>query len=487
MNSARLVFPALRWSERGPDEVWPEVRRAIDAGVGGFVVFGGSVGKMRELVARAREHANRPLLFAADLERGTGQQLREATSLPPAAALAGLADTELLEAARITAQEAALAGIGWVLAPVADLDLEPENPIVGTRSFGASAAAVSDLVRSWVLAAQAEGVNACAKHFPGHGRTSVDSHSELPVVLATREELETDLAPFRAAVDAGVRTVMMAHVSYPALDPTGVPASMSPAIIKLLRNDLGFGGLVATDALIMDSVSASGRSEEEAAVEAVRAGCDVVLYPSSTEDAISALAAALESGRLEQQRVADAVYRIVAAAALTETFADEPVAASSYARALELATGSIRLLRGSQPQTRPGQRMRLHVVDDDVVALPPSIGAPGSALSGRDRLAQALESRGASVIEPPAVEAAVDLIAVFSEVRAWKGRATLAEETIEKVQRLLEQAPGATLVLFGHPRLAKQLPFAANVVCAWCGDPLMQDAVAERLTVTASR
>jgi len=111
MNPARLVFPGLRWGERGPDDVWPEVRQALDLGVGGFCVFGGSVSGMRETVARALDHAGRPLLFASDLERGAGQQLREATPLPPLAALAGMVDTELLEAARITAQEAAAAGI----------------------------------------------------------------------------------------------------------------------------------------------------------------------------------------------------------------------------------------------------------------------------------------------------------------------------------------------------------------------------------------
>ena len=301
MNPARLVFPALRWGDRAPDEVWPEVRRHIDLGVGGFVVFGGSVAAMRELLARVPQHTDRPLLFASDLERGAGQQLRDATPLPPPAALATMADSALEDAARITAREAAAAGIGWVLAPVADLDIEPANPIVGTRAFGAKAASVSDRVRSWVQSAQAEGASACAKHFPGHGRTTVDSHAELPVVSATREELEADLAPFRAAIDAGVRSVMMAHVAFPELDPTGAPASLSPAIIELLREDLVFDGLVVTDAFIMQAVSGSGRTEEEAAVDAVRAGCDVVLYPGLPESTIAALESALKSCGLYSQ------------------------------------------------------------------------------------------------------------------------------------------------------------------------------------------
>ncbi len=229
MTPARLVFPVLRWGSRAPDEVWPDVRAALDLGVGGFVVFGGSMIAMKELVGRALEHAGRPVLFAADLERGAGQQLEGATPLPPPAALASLTDRGLLEAARMTAEEAASAGIGWVLAPMADLDVEPANPIVGTRSFGADPAAVAHVVRVWVRTAQDEGVHACAKHFPGHGRTTADSHAELPVVGATRGDLDADLTPFRAAIEAGVRTIMMAHVVYPHLDPSGAPASLSVA------------------------------------------------------------------------------------------------------------------------------------------------------------------------------------------------------------------------------------------------------------------
>jgi len=488
MNPARLIFPALRWGERSPDEVWPEVRRRVDLGVGGFVVFGGSVSGMRELSARVREHAGRPLLFASDLERGAGQQLHDATPLPPVGALAGMTDTDLLEAARITAQEAVSAGIGWVLAPVADLDAEAANPIVGTRSFGASAAAVSDLVRAWVLAAQAEGVSACAKHFPGHGRTTADSHSELPVVGAEAEELEADLAPFRSAIEAGVRSVMMAHVSYPALDPTGAPASLSPRIIELLRKRLGFDGLVATDAFIMEAVWASGRTEEAAAVAAVRAGCDVVLYPSSPDDTVASLSEALRSGELEPQRVAEAVYRVAEVTALSEPWPDDVgMPSSSYARALELAVDSLRLVRGAPPETRSGQRIRLRIIDDDVVALPPSVGAPGSVLSGRGRLARALEDRKAKVVDPTSAEYALDVAAVFSEVKGWKGRSHMAPDTVEKVRRLIEEAPDAMLILFGHPRLADQVPFAANVLCAWCGDSLMQNAAAVYLMADAAR
>ncbi|UCC83184.1 MAG: hypothetical protein JSW46_19895 [Gemmatimonadota bacterium] len=480
MNPARLVFPAIRWGNRNVEQVWREVFLSLDLGVGGFVVFGGSVDGMRELVARTQEREGRPVLFAADLERGAAQQLEGATSLPPAAALASTDAAALLDAARITAQEAAAAGIGWVLAPVADLDVESLNPIVGTRSFGSEPAIVAERVRAWVATVQEEGIHACAKHFPGHGRTTADSHSELPSVKWTRETLEADLAPFRAAIEAEVSSVMLAHVSYPALDPSGAPASLSRKIADLLRREMKFDGLIATDALIMGAVSAAARSEAEAAVEAVRAGCDVLLYPSSPAETVTALESALESKQLDRRQVTRSAERIGIAGRTAGVAVGEQAPVPSHARALEMAAASVRTLRGTLPQPRP-HAFRLHLVDDDVVELPESLAGPGTKPPERGGLGAALQKRGAVIVEPETETPAADLIAVFSDVKGWKRRSWLAPERASEVNRILERDPDTTVVIFGHPRLAQQLPGARNVLCAWCGDPLMQEGVAEHL------
>jgi beta-glucosidase len=487
MNPARLVFPAIRWNGRDLEEVWPEVRSAVELGVGGFVVFGGSVTAMASLVTRAREHAGRPLLFAADLERGAGQQFEEATRLPPAAALSGLDDQSLVDAARLTAQEAASAGVGWVLAPVADLDIEPTNPIIGTRSFGSGALSVADQVKAWVLAAQAEGVHACAKHFPGHGRTTVDSHQALPVVEVSRDELATDLAPFQAAIDVGVRSIMMAHVAFPAIDPTGRPASLSMAIIGFLRKRLGFGGLVVTDAMIMDALKSTGHTQTGAAVEAVRVGCDVILYPKSAEATVVALNAALTDSVLTEDRIASALRRIDAAAESAVFVRDAMIPTPSLDKAMSMAAASVLQLRGGMPVLRQGDKYRVHVVDDDVATGPSPFAGPGAAAADRGALARALQQRGVQVLEPESNEVAGDLVAVFAELKGWKGRAGLAGETIDETLNLLDRALDASLVLFGHPRIADQLPAASNIVCAWNGDPLMQEAVAQRLVETPER
>lgn len=481
MNAARLVFPAIRWGDRDVERVWREVRRSLDLGVGGFVVFGGSVDGMRELVSRSREREGRRVIFAADLERGAGQQLEGATPLPPAAALAATDAAALLDAARITAQEAAAAGIGWVLAPVADLDVESLNPIVGSRSFGSEPAIVAERVRGWSATVQQEGIHACAKHFPGHGRTTSDSHSELPTVKWTRETLEADLTPFRAAIEAEVTSIMLAHVSYPALDPSGAPASLSRKIVQLLRRELGFDGLIATDALIMGALKTAARSETEAAVEAVRAGCDVLLYPSAPAETVAALESAITAKQLDRRRVARSVERIESAGSSASLAVDGQAAEPSYARALEIATASIQTLVGMPPQLRPERTLRLHTVDDDVVDLPESFAGPGTRGANRGRLAEALRERGAATGGADLQGTADDLVAVFADVKGWKRRSWLAPERASQVNRILERAPDSTVIIFGHPRLAQQLPGARNLLCAWCGDPLMQEAVAEYL------
>ncbi|HWA40885.1 MAG TPA: glycoside hydrolase family 3 N-terminal domain-containing protein, partial [Gemmatimonadales bacterium] len=238
MTAARLVLPALRWDpERKFDHEM--IDRALRLGVGGFIVFGlnaiqGGRGvparHLRALIIDVTARAGRPLLWASDLERGAGQQVSGCTELPPPAALASLGDPALLRwAGWHTAREAHAVGLNWVLAPVCDLDVEPKNPIVQTRAFGDEAEGVSAAVAEWIAGARAGGVMSCAKHWPGHGRTTADSHDTVPAVTAAATLLrDHDEAPFRAAIKAGVEGVMTAHVAYPELDPVGRPATFSP-------------------------------------------------------------------------------------------------------------------------------------------------------------------------------------------------------------------------------------------------------------------
>lgn len=467
---ARLLLPALRWSaERGWDDARPTIEQGLELGVGGFILFGGEAGAVRELCAELHRRAPHPLLIASDLERGAGQQFRGATPLPPAAALGSLGDPDVVRrAAELTAREARALGVNWVYAPVADVDLEPENPIIGTRAFGTDPDEVAALVGAWVRGCAAGGALSCAKHFPGHGRTLGDSHIERPTVAAGRDVLAEDLKPFRSAVAAGVDSMMTAHVAYPALDPQGLPATLSAPILEgLLRRELGFDGLVVTDALIMEGF-VEDLDEARGAVLAVAAGCDALLYPDDSAAVVRELQAARADGRLAERRAQDALRRIAAAA---ERVAGGP--AGEWGReedrrwALETAVRTLRVVRGA-PQLPPG-RVRLVEVEDDA-------GGPYPPYP-RTALPAALRRQGVELADEGA-----PLVVLYSDIRAWKGRPGISAAARERVREITTRTPDTTVVLFSHPRLADEIPTARHLLAAWGGEALMQEAAVAWLT-----
>jgi beta-glucosidase-like glycosyl hydrolase len=482
VNTAKLLFPAIRWNRAAGsyDEFRPSIERGLELGVGGFIIFGGPASAVAELTAELRERSPHPLLVGADLERGAGQQFGGATSLPPPAALAELGDlATVARAGEVTAREALAMGVNWVYAPVADLDAEPENPIVGSRAFGADPDDVSRHVVAWIEGCRQAGALSCAKHFPGHGRTTADSHLELPTVTADLAILEDDLEPFRAAIEAGVDSIMSAHVAYPALDPAGAPATLSrPILSGLLRDRLGFRGIVVTDALIMEGVLEWGRDEGETAVRAVAAGCDALLYPRDLDAVASALERAVGT-EVDRGRVAGALDRIELAAGRA---AAQPVGAGAAGArwgraedqewALSLARRCMRPLRG-RPRGAPA--VDLLTLDDDVGGPFP----PGP----RDAFPAGLRQRGVDVREVDTATGERPLIvALYADIKGFKGRPGLSRSARER----LEQTAAETVVLFGHPRLADSVP-AADLLGAWGGEPLMQAAAATWLAETEPR
>jgi beta-glucosidase-like glycosyl hydrolase len=472
---AQLLLPAIRWDPaRGYDGELALIDRALEAGVGGFILFGGRVPDVLALTAELRARSQVPLLIAADLERGAGQQFDGATGLPPLAAIASLGDSGLVrEAARLTAREARRLGVSWDFAPVCDVDLEPANPIIGTRAFGSDVGQTSEFAAEWIDGCQSLGVLACAKHFPGHGRTTVDSHAALPMVTASPEELSrVDLVPFRAAIDAGVAAVMTAHVAYPALDPSGTPATLSRRIIRsLLREELGFDGLVVTDALIMQGVL-EGRGEADACVAALAAGCDLLCYPTDIPGTVRAIDRAANAGLLDREDLHRSLQRRLhraESAAGPDTGivgAPEDVA---WADALALRT--VHVARGQPPLI--SQAIDLVIVDDD-------LGGPYPAPS-RQPLIDALGDGGAEVrvTDAPSRDPRWStIVALFGDIRSWKGRPGYSSVSREAVERACAASNGPVVVQFGHPRLVTEIPGDAPVVSAWGGETIMQRAAA---------
>jgi beta-N-acetylhexosaminidase len=304
------------------DTVPEWLARAVDAGLAGVCVFSPNVGADFPALTRGLHERAPAFLVASDEEGGgvTRLEHRTGSSWPGAGALGQLDDVAVTEAvAAAMGAQCRAAGVDLALAPVADVNAEPENPVIGIRSFGATSDVVARHTAAFVRGMQSAGTAASAKHFPGHGSTTVDSHKALPRLDADLATLrERDLPPFAAAVEAGVRTVMTAHVLFPALDDR--PATMSAPLLGLLRDELGFDGVVISDAVDMQAIAGTVGTGP-GAVAAVAAGVDLVCIGSpyngyddeaGYREVRDALLAALADGTLPRDRVADAGRRVAA-------------------------------------------------------------------------------------------------------------------------------------------------------------------------------
>jgi beta-N-acetylhexosaminidase len=298
----------------------PEVRELVRRGAYGVVLFGRNVEdaeQVASLVAELKRAAGRPLLVCIDQEGGRVARLRAPqgfTELPPMRALGDAGDEVLArEAGLLLGSELRAVGIDQDFAPVVDVDTNPANPVIGDRSLSRDPEVVARLGAALAQGLQAAGVAACAKHFPGHGDTSLDSHLELPSLPHPLERLErVELVPFRALARAGVASVMTAHVVFDALDPER-PATLSPPVMRLLREQAGFGGCAISDDLEMKAV-ADHFPLEEAAPGAVLAGVDALLVCHAAEvqhRAIDLVRTAVEKGRIPRDRLAEARGRVL--------------------------------------------------------------------------------------------------------------------------------------------------------------------------------
>ena len=479
---AQLLLPVIRWTpDRGFSDARPLIDHALSLGVGGFLLSGGEQDGVRALAKELQLKSKHPLLLAAELERGAGQQFAGATGLPPLAAITALGDIEALRrAARLTAREARTMGVNWNLAPVCDLDLLAENPLLGTRTLGNDARKVAQLVQAWVEATQAEGVMACAKHFPGIGRATRDFHREATNVDTPADQLkELDLHPFRAAITGGVASVMTAHVAYPALDSSRVPATLSREILQwLLRQQLKFDNLLVGDLMTLAGVC-EGREVAEACVQALRAGCDVLLSPGDLDTTLDALEKALDDGTLDPERVKQSVRRRLKWAQWVSPPNDwrRPSGADTAWGAL-LADKVLRIEHGPVPPMAGVTEVAIVDDDDDVEGRRPD----------RTGIVDAMRLGGndARIVSAPTpASAGPFVIALFADYLPNKGRHTLREDTIAAVKALAEQAVAmhrdVVLIGLGDPRWVQQLAMAAPTVIAWSGDRVMQQAAGRGL------
>lgn len=473
------------------------------------------------LLNRLQQDSKLPLLIAADFERGLSMRLHGATEFPHAMAFGAAGKLEYAEAfGRITAQEARAIGVHWNFFPDADVNSNPANPIINTRSFGEDPQQVGDFVAAYIRAARASGMLTTAKHFPGHGDTATDSHLSLAQVTGDRRRLQAvELLPFRKAIEAGVDSVMVAHVTVPALDPDPhrVATTSAAIVTGLLKQDLGFKGLVVTDALDMAGLTRLyGSNMGRAAVDAFKAGNDLLVIPADLDASYQAMLAAVRGGEISSARLDASVLKILKAKASLnlhkvrlvnlETLSASVGKPENLAQGQQIADDATTLVRDNGkllPLTRSGTvrpglpYQRVEEVHNGVVAIIFSedvrtesgrvlerqikLRVPDANVMYVDpRIATAMSDDVLKTVDQAqTVIAAVYVIPTAGKavkgVNGMTNSVALSDTSGTLLQTVLDHAAAKTVVLaMGNPYLAQDFPAVQNYLCTFSNESVSE-------------
>lgn len=503
------------------------VKRQVEENqVGGIILFRGPVYESVVLMNRMQQLARYPLLISADLEAGAGMRFDDTINFPWNMAVAATGNPEYARRqGEVTAREARALGVHQIFAPVVDVNNNAANPVINVRSYGEDPAEVARFSAAFTQGAQKGGVIATAKHFPGHGDTAIDSHRGLPEINVNRERLNSvELVPFRAAIEAGVGSIMVAHVGLPQIDPTSVkplsrdrktqpidtnedseiiaesasvPATVSPVIGSLLRNDLKFGGLIVTDAMSMSGLTIYF-NQDEAAVRALEAGADMLLKPADNDAAVRGVREAVRSGRLTEKRIEESARKLLAAkydlGLVKQRFTPideiDRIVASREANALarEIAEHAITLVRNDQGvpplSKKPDARIfNLAITngDDRLWIANPFSGA--MARAGRKIETIVLDERSSDAEVQKALEEAkkadVVIASLYGRVRSGQVRSVgLPGPGPRALSTLIANRAPIIGISFGNPYLLQSFPELRTYLVAYGDMPSLQQAAA---------
>lgn len=469
--------------------------------IGGVLFFQGGPERQVELYNRLQEEAETPLLTAIDGEWGLGMRLDSTISFPYKMALGAIENDSLIyEMGREIGRQLKATGVHVNFAPVVDVNNNSANPVIGMRSFGEDLSSVSSKNIAYLRGLQDEGVMAVAKHFPGHGDTDADSHYELPVIDHDRERLEElELVPFRNAFDAGVGGVMSAHLHMTAFEEAeDLPSSLSPRITQeLLQEDLGFEGLVFTDALNMDAVS-DYYEADRAALEAFKAGNDVLLFPEDVPGAFKEIKKAIEQGDLSEERLDRSVRKILAVKEWTnEDFPSDylkPAAKDTLVDYLnrpearifnrELVEKSITFLH-NEADVLPIRDLRNKEVA--LVSLGTDKKTTFEKLVERHwpvtvvRLPEHPDSESIKEMAGELLQGYDLVIQAFHGLPSFGPNANKLPERERFLSKAIDHGFPSVKVLFGSPYVARDFELQTPTVLGWQDDSLFQQAAAEAI------
>jgi len=518
-RAAQLVWPSVYGDYVSADSrQWRLLTQYITQDkVGGFTISIGSPTEIAVKLNALQSMSNVPLLFGADLEAGAGFRARGgyfvpnaidlggAIVFPPEMAIGATRDSTLAyEQGRLTAVEGRALGIHIAYAPVLDVNNNPDNPVINTRSFGEDPVEVARLGAAFIRGVQDHGMIATGKHFPGHGDTGVNSHLALPVVTVSRSRLESvEFVPFRAAMKAGVGAIMSFHGAMPALDPTNVPGTLSARVMtQLLRGEMGFDGIIISDAMdmrgVLDQFGAA-----EAVKRAIAAGVDVLIQPPDVTQAIDALVAGVSEGRYTQARVDSSVRRVLEAKrrvglprsklvdvnALRSIIGDS----SSLQVARRVAEKSITLVKDSLRQVpiAPRTAKVLSITLARRADLSAGVVFNAELRAGLTNVrAEFVATEDGALNYPRLIAAAdsADVTIIGSYIgHSWDAVTANAPQAFAGfVETLARRGRKPILVAFGNPYLLRQVPGVPAYLIAWGGFPVSQQAAARALLGTSA-
>ncbi len=484
-----------------------------DTGIGGMIILnrvrGGLVVNaephaMAAFLNRMQRSAKIPLIVGGDFERGASMRVSDTIKFPHNMAYAAARDVEGTRLLGLqTARESRAMGVHWIFAPAADVNNNADNPVINLRSYSENPDEVAQHVRAYVDGAHSDPSNpvlVCAKHFPGHGDTAVDSHLGLSRIEATRERLnEMELKPFAAAIAAGVDSIMTAHLSIPALEPEEIPVTVSPKVMtKLLKEELGFRGIVTTDAMDMYGLSKQLKPGE-AAVRAIEAGVDVLLIPPDPERAIQAVVRAVQSGRISPQRIRASVEKILTAKVRLglhrnklveiERIPDAVNVAAAAERAQQTADRAVTLVRDARdlfPLKEP-DRACVFVAMENRWSILGRRFLDEVKMRGPKTLAQVVDSSlpdaALDEIAKAASTCAGVYVATFSSPSAYRGdTALMLSPPLTRFLETLMAGPAPVgLISFGNPYLLRAFPVAPSYVAVFTTAATGEVAMAKAL------
>ena len=459
--------------------------------IGGLLLFNGTRVGTPETLKRLQARSKYPLLVGSDIERGSGQQLRGYTLFPHAAAL-GRAAGGIEAFVDTTARESCEAGVHITFAPVADVNTNRRNPIISIRALSEDPARAAELTATYVARAERLGLLTTAKHFPGHGDTHQDSHDSLPSVGKSLEELRAcELLPFQAAIDAGTSLIMTAHVAFPNVDSSGLPATLSSVLlIDVLRGEMGFEGVVCSDSLLMAGVRDLFESEGEMALAALNAGVDFLLDVKDPLVVVDYLEGCVARGSLSEERIAEAldrVWKLKEKAFVRSPAREQP---SGTSAAAEIARGAVEIVSDDKNSLSLDRRESLVAILLKPFAT--AIDPPEQPLAAALReqfdnvtyfeLGPASNDAEFAAAREAALGARQLVIAMVVRPAAWHAFGLLAHQA--EFVRSLTAARPAVIASLGVPQALDDYPTAAVRICTYSDVSVSQQALAELLSGT---